>query len=152
MEDKMIAVKHVAEYLLLCADDKDDGLSNLKLQKLCYYAQGCHLAMFDEPLFHERIEAWMHGPVVPDLYKEYKQYKSDNIPFEKNNYTCKSSGLTKEQIDFLDDVIWQEFGHFTAWRLRDMTHQEKPWLEASMYNNEEITHDALKAYFKTRLV
>lgn len=35
-----------------------DGISNLKLQKLLYYAQGCTLALTNEPLFDESIVAW----------------------------------------------------------------------------------------------
>ena len=42
-------------------------VSNLKLQKLLYYVQGFHLAVFGEPLFEEEIEAWMYGPVVPSV-------------------------------------------------------------------------------------
>ncbi len=42
-------------------------ISNLKLQKLLYYAQGFHLALYDKLLFSEDIEAWQHGPVVRDV-------------------------------------------------------------------------------------
>ena len=38
-----------------------DVMTNLKLQKLLYYMQGFHLAVFDTPLFDEDIEAWQYG-------------------------------------------------------------------------------------------
>ena len=47
---------------------------NLKLQKLVYYAQAWHLALRDVPLFEEDFEAWVHGPVIPALYQEYKKF------------------------------------------------------------------------------
>src|SRR5437868_8496808 len=48
----MMSVRKVAEYFLAKADDSvGDGISNLKLQKLVYYAQGYHLALHGGPLF-----------------------------------------------------------------------------------------------------
>ena len=66
----------VARYFLALTDPDDNDVSNLKLQKLCYYAQGLCSAMRGAPLFVDRIEAWDHGPVVPTLYHEYKQHGS----------------------------------------------------------------------------
>jgi uncharacterized phage-associated protein len=54
----MASAKNVAEYFLTTVDEEaGDSLSNLKVQKLCYYAQGYHLAMFGSPLFPDAIEA-----------------------------------------------------------------------------------------------
>ena len=65
----MISCQDVANYFLsLCDEDAGDLISNLKLQKLVYYAQGFHLAISGEPLFDEKIMAWEHGPVIPQLY------------------------------------------------------------------------------------
>ena len=62
----MLSCYDVAQYFLAKSDeDAGDLMSNLKLQKLVYYAQGFALALFDKPLFSERIEAWIHGPVYP---------------------------------------------------------------------------------------
>ncbi|MDB9308928.1 DUF4065 domain-containing protein [Aphanizomenon sp. CS-733/32] len=41
----------------------------MKSQKLLYYAQSLHLAMYDEPLFPEEIQAWRYGPVCPPAYR-----------------------------------------------------------------------------------
>lgn len=68
----------VANWFLNYNDEKmySDGadyISNLKLQKLLYYAQGTFLAITNSPLFGDAIEAWMHGPVVPSVYHAYKK-------------------------------------------------------------------------------
>ena len=69
----MLSCDDAAKYFLAqVSEDAGDLISNLKLQKLLYYAQGFHLALYDQPLFPEAIEAWTHGPVVPDLYRHYK--------------------------------------------------------------------------------
>jgi uncharacterized phage-associated protein len=74
IEVATMKAQDVAEYFLTLVDDEaGDSLSNLKLQKLVYYAQGFHLALTEKPLFDEAIEAWEHGPVVPGLYHKLKR-------------------------------------------------------------------------------
>jgi uncharacterized phage-associated protein len=68
----------VANYFLKRQEPEvGDLMTNLKLQKLVYYAQGFYLAMMDSPLFNEPIEAWEHGPVCVPLYHEYKNFGSN---------------------------------------------------------------------------
>ncbi len=43
--------------------EEDTDVSNLRVQKLLYYAQGHYLAAKGIPLFDEAIQAWSHGPV-----------------------------------------------------------------------------------------
>ena len=79
----MIPAIEVARYFLSLTDeDAGELISNLKLQKLLYYAQGFHLVIYGEPLFPETIEAWAHGPVVTSVYHQYKEYGSEPIPAE----------------------------------------------------------------------
>jgi uncharacterized phage-associated protein len=143
----MASANHVAAYLIGRAMDEDGtGLSNLKLQKLMYYAQGFHLALQGTPLFPERIEAWTHGPVCPAVYHEFKQYGRgpiDAVP------ELPEGALTDEQMELLEEVFGV-FGQFSAWKLRDMTHEEAPWLEYEAEGGT-IPHEALRRYFETRL-
>ena len=120
----LLTCKDVAEYFLSLQDeDAGDLISNLKLQKLVYYAQGYHLALFDEPLFEEHIEAWLHGPVVPSLYREYKQCGVAPIPSPED---MDFSKFNNEEKEFLDEV-YDVYGQFSAWKLRNMTHEDEPW-------------------------
>lgn len=55
----MLTCFDAADYFLSKIDeDAGDVITNLKLQKLVYYAQGFSLALCGRPLFAERIEAW----------------------------------------------------------------------------------------------
>lgn len=146
----MANVKDVAEYLIALNTQKceegESRLSNLKLQKLVYYAQGFFGAIYNEPLFEEPIEAWMHGPVVPALYHEYKKFGSNPIV---NHNGDANFNLSDQEKELLQEV-YEVYGQFSAWRLRDMTHTESPWL-----NHEKttgvITFEEMKDFFKTRL-
>lgn len=143
----MQSASNVARYFISIANDEDSGdsISNLKLQKLLYYAQGVHLALHDEPLFREPIKAWEHGPVVPEVYRDYARHGSSNIP----NTRIDHSTFSEKERQTMDEV-YQVFGQFSAWKLRNMTHDEPPWKDTRP--NGTITHEKLKEYFKTQLV
>ena len=144
----MITAKDVAQFFIMkgTQDGEESGISNLKLQKLLYYAKGFHQAIFDDALFPEKLWAWTHGPVVPDMYHEYKKYGSGLIT--KHEYSPIEK-FNENQLELLNEV-WSVFGQFSAWKLRDMSHNEKPWLDheedASMIDDDELA-----SYFKTRL-
>ena len=62
-----------------------EPMTHKKLQKLCYYAQAWHLALLNEPLFNENVEAWIHGPVIPALYAKYADYGWSDIPTRESS-------------------------------------------------------------------
>lgn len=141
----MLNCYQVADYFLSLQDeDAEDFISNLKLQKLVYYAQGFWLALYKDPLFNEEIEAWMHGPVIPTLYHHYKAFKSERIPVpEDMDFTC----YTRQHRELFDE-IYALYGQYSAWKLREMTHNESPWINNV---NRVISHQDLTEYFKTQL-
>lgn len=56
-------------------------LTNLEMQKLCYFAHMYFMGYHEgRPLVWGEFEAWDYGPVHPDLYRELKEYGSDQIP------------------------------------------------------------------------
>ena len=137
--------RDIADYFITLVDeDTGEVFTNLKLQKLVYYAQGFHLALYDKPLFNERIEAWLHGPVVPELYQIYKGYKSQPVPVSEG---FDVSQFTEEVKELLNEVNLV-YGQYSAWRLRDMTHEELPWQESYKKIDKTISHESLKSFFK----
>ena len=79
----MANVLDVAQFMILAAGDESD-MTNMKLNKLLYYAQGIHLARTGHPLFRDQIEAWQHGPVVPSVYQQYKEFGAGPMPSTSN--------------------------------------------------------------------
>lgn len=136
----------VAKYLLTFTDEESgDLISNLKLQKLLYYAQGYYLAVNDKPLFEEDVLAWTHGPVVKEVWQEYTKYGSNPIPIPEFD----DSVIPDETKDFLKE-IYAVFGQFSAWKLRNMTHEEDPWRSTKI--DEVISVTKMKDHFKKHLV
>jgi uncharacterized phage-associated protein len=143
----MTTARVVAQYLL-CKSDPEVGdfISNLKLQKLIYYAQGFHLALHDEKLFEDKILAWEHGPVVESLYHEYKTSGSSALPIPEG---FDDSVLDFETKELLDEV-YLVYGQFSAWKLRNMTHSEEPWCRTE--RNAEIRPELMRSFFKKQLL
>lgn len=140
-----ISAHDVADYFLAkCDEDAGDLISNLKLQKLLYYAQGFCLALSNKPLFPQPIEAWTHGPVVPAIYGRFRDYKDLGLPIPAD------VPQFEPKIRSLIDEVYTVYGQFSAWKLRNMTHEESPWRDTP--TGQEISHEKLKAYFETQLV
>lgn len=145
-EKEKLSCYDIADYFLAQTDeDAGDLISNLKLQKIVYYAQGFYLALYNKPLFDEKIEAWTHGAVVPDLYHHFKTCGSNPIPTPVD---IDFSIFNQETSELLDEV-YEVYGQYSAWRLRDMVHSEPPWKNAFNRIDKTITDEEMKAYFKT---
>jgi len=138
------AIEVARAILKLSEPEIGDSVTNLKLQKLLYYTQGFHLAIYNKPLFEENILAWEHGPVVREVYTAFNQHGSAAIPVPEEEVN-----LTQTQKDLIVE-IWKVYGQFSAWRLRDMTHNEAPWQETD--RNNVISHDILKSFFKPLVI
>ncbi len=124
-------------YMKNITDSED--LTNLKLQKLLYYAQGIYLAKYNKPLFKEKVLAWSHGPVVKEVYDQYKKFGSDGIQFEG-----EVLNISDNIQEFLKG-IYNEFAQYTAWKLVDKTHDETPWKTTE--RNKEINCENLRSFF-----
>ena len=126
--------------------DVGDLLSNLKLQKLCYYAAGVMAAVRQndaDPLFAEPIEAWQHGPVIPAQYHRFKEFGAGDLPHVAN---CDFDAIEPRDLAILDD-IYNFYGQYSAWKLRNMTHEEQPWINAFNRDEKRITIEELRTYF-----
>jgi uncharacterized phage-associated protein len=142
----------------------DPGLTPLKLQKLIYYAHGWHLAINNSPLIDEVIQAWEYGPVVPQVYHEFKQFGSRPIPAGALGTLFELSPARKVRIvtpiippedqkthEFLKEIL-KVFGPYSAIQLSRSTHQDgTPWAKVHAANplrkGMEIPDREIKAYF-----
>lgn len=129
-------------------DEMAEYTSRLKLLKLLYYVQGYHLAMFGTPIFDEKIEAWLHGPVVPEVWKWAINYGDEQMQSEAlDDEQIKRLDLHPQQIKLVEEVL-EIYNKYSAYGLRDKTHTEMPWLAAyEKDKNNEITKDSLKDFF-----
>jgi len=146
--------RQVAKYFIWKANSEEKAVTNKKLQKLLYYAQAWSLVLRDKKLFGDKIEAWVHGPAIRDVYFEYKKFGfgpiSENV---KENDLEKISSDTKK---FLDQV-WSTYGKKDAAYLEYLSHSETPWqkaregLEPHIGSENEISTKDMKEFYSSKI-
>lgn len=126
-------------------DTVSEGVTNLKLQKLLYFAQAAHLSVFsNKPLFEEEIVAWKLGPVIESVYHRFKLSNSQPIPKPSNQGYLK---IKPDLASFLDN-IWSIFGKFSAAKLVQMSHEHQPWKQAYKTEGSVISKESIYEYYK----
>ena len=96
----------------------------LKLQKLLYFTQGISFCMNDEEFFEEQFEAWVHGPVIPSVYHQYKHHGYNPI---KIKYSLQE--ISEQKMRVLK-YVRETYGKFDGKYLEEITHRQTPWLYA----------------------
>lgn len=139
---------NVAKYIIYLSSKNEidegvrEGITNLKLQKILYFAQAYFLAKLDRPLFSDSISAWKYGPVVESVYHEYKSNINNPIILTKDESNI--SDIDKRELD----KVWSIFGGLSANKLVDITHNHQPWKDHYDSDNETISNEELKEYYK----
>lgn len=140
----MADVMDVSRYIL----DRMGSMTAMKLQKLVYYAQAWSLVWDERALFPDRIEAWSNGPVCRSLYEQHR----GSFTLEGAMIPGDPSRLDSDARDTIDAVL-EFYGPKSAQWLSDLTHKERPWLEArqglapGVRSNKEITQEAMAEYY-----
>jgi uncharacterized phage-associated protein len=120
----MLDCLDVAKYFIIRAyqDGREAEMTNMKVQNLLYYAQSLHLALFEEPLFAQEIQAWRYGPVCPPAYRFYSEFEAKQLPIPSAEVLENIPSLKKKLLE----EVWQYFGEYHAYYLSDLTHLEFP--------------------------
>lgn len=129
-----------------------EKMTLLKLLKLLYYAEGSSLALGNGSLFDDPIVAWEHGPVVESVWYDYPEAYDIKFDAEKD-LECI------QKIDACDtnilEQVFQVFGAYSAWGLRNKTHSEDPWkitTENGTKLNRVIDRNLIAKYFKENYI
>ena len=158
------SAKSVANEFLDLANASGKTISPMKLQKLVYFAHGWFLALVGQPLIDERIQAWQFGPVIPDLYHEFKGFGNGAISSFASDIRwtpeLKIHNPRLQDCDGNEDVssareliekTWNVYKDYSAVQLSNATHVDgSPWKETySPGTRNRVIDDALiTEYFK----
>lgn len=124
----------------------------LALQKLLYYAQGFYMVFFGKSLIKDDCQAWVHGPVYPDIYYKFRAYGRDTIQIDID-YDIEDI-LDDDRRELLNAII-NYFGYYSGTALEKMSHIETPWimartgLQPDENSNNVINRKIIKDYFKS---
>lgn len=120
------------------------------LQKLLYYVQAWHVAITDEPLFSEKVKAYMDGPVVPQVR---------HSRMDRHTRTRASQSVSQievpEMASGIIDAVLAKYGGLSGQELSSLTHNEGPWKEArgdlppDAPSKEEVRVESMATYYRS---
>jgi len=152
---------HIANYILFKAWKENNQYSDItvmKLIKLVYIAYGWNLAIYNKPLFKEKILAWKYGPVIPSIYHEFKKFS--HLPITRNEYSSVFDLNSGELCDVpiveysnrdvikILNAVWENYKDKSAYELSKITHEnDSPWSKAwnkGLGENTPLKDDDIK--------
>jgi len=139
----------VADLIIDFCNEHGNLITNLQLQKLLYYCQAWHLALFGNRMFEDAFEAWIHGPTEPKTFKRFEHLYQSPIVQPNSNWLVAKS-VTKH----IENVM-SAYGHMTAFELERLACQEAPWvltrkgLPIDLPSNSIIAVDEILKYYKS---
>lgn len=142
----MLTASEVARCFINIYNSTEEGITNLKLQKLLYYAQGFSYQRLGRPLFEDEIEAWEYGPVVASVFREYRKFDGEPIRLKSK------VSLSEEEERLILDVA-REYGQYTSAELVNRTHRKgTPWDQVydSGRLHNRIPKSLIEDYFSHR--
>jgi len=119
----------VANYIIDLCSKMENPISNLRLQKMLYFAWVDYYRETGHYLFYDPMYAWQLGPVVPEVYYEYCPYGGRPI-----NLMCESEIKPKDE-EILKDIV-EKYKLVPVSELVERTHKpETAW--SKVYNGGE---------------
>ncbi len=145
-QEKPKAIDVANFFIKLANDAGEEGMTNLRVNKLLYFAQAWSLARLGKELFAEDFQVWSLGPVLPEIYRTFQKYGKNVIPEVYGMYSEKV--FSSEQVELLLDVA-REYRKFSTTHLVDITHiPEGPWGNVYAEGAKKVTpKQDIKDYF-----
>lgn len=131
MSIKQENIQVVADYVCHRSLLAGEAMSVLKLHKILYYIQAWHLAIFKTEIFDSYFEAWVHGPVNPEVFKRYVDTKTMYSPVTPTDlrFVDQFSTITSHATQHIENVMGA-YAHLSGPQLEELTHSEDPWITA----------------------
>lgn len=133
--------------------EKLEEVTPLMLQKLLYFIQGESYALNGKPMFRENCQAWVHGPVYPEVYDMFRDFKYNPIDDARFAILEGTEDELSHEERMVVDLVVNTFGEYSGKMLERITHEEEPWKLARkgyadyIPSNEPILMESIGAYY-----
>ena len=136
-----LAHRKATQALNFFARQNGGKINKLKVLKLLFFADRYHLRKFGRPVSECAYFAMAHGPVASEaknLAEEADQLPENALTYarqyvqKQGEYDCETvadvdaSVLSASDLEALD-FAWRNFGNFSKYQLRDITHHYPEW-------------------------
>ncbi len=122
--------------------------THLQIQKLTYISHGYMLAIHNRPLIDDEIQAWKHGPVIPNVYEVFKKWNSRVI----ESIPTKPKQFEKEELEIMN-TVFANYGKYCGFYLSQITHEDgdkpTPWRRCYIPETKNTISDGItQEYYK----
>jgi uncharacterized phage-associated protein len=142
----MAKLADVADFFINYSQKTNEPMTNLRLNKLLYFAYGLHLLRVGQALFDASFEAWSFGPVVPEVYNRYKKFdgSSIDVPEAAYNRDCFSDSEYESLIETA-----RLYGQYSTYKLVSISHEMGgAWANTRQNKRQIITDELIVADFE----
>lgn len=126
----------------------EDAMTNLRLNKLLYFAQAASINTLGYFIIDEDFEAWKFGPVVPSIYEHYKEYGRHGII----NEAFDRHALSRKEQLYLLDVLRKYSDRSTASLVNESHKPHSPWEASYSKDNKVISKRQIQSFFSNEVV
>ncbi len=140
----------VANFVIRLARDQGRSLSIMRVLKVAYMAHGWTLAVRDQPLVDEFVQAWKFGPVIPSIYYTFRPYGAYDLDVIK---IVRNEEVDTETGTFLEHV-YRMYEGVSDWELSRLTHVPGgPWAMCYRRGGRGIIipNEMIKGHFSDKL-
>lgn len=128
-------------------------VTQMKLQKMVFFAHGVYMALNNgDPLIQEEFQAWQFGPVIPNIYYEYKTFGNQPIICDSKYSSDENKNLQDDELAMRAiDYTWQVTKNLSAYTLSNWTHiKGSPWEVTYVpgFSSIPIDNILIAKYFK----
>lgn len=128
-------------------------ISPMKMQKLLYLLYARYYYLYNAPLFAHQFEKWQYGPVLSEVYSEFKDYRDKPIkyfvrfPDDQVYYVKENNKKFKNCFN----EVWVKFGFYSGIDLSVLTHRKgSAWSKVLEYGDflkaEDIKEDGKQLF------
>lgn len=154
----MADINDVADYLIVQLSEAGEAPTLHRIHKLLYFVQGWHLAVHDSPLFPDRFQAWIHGPISRKLFDRFAMERSLFAAVERKDVrrSFSAAALSVAERDHVDKVL-DGYAIYPTFQLIRISREETPWLRArgrlplEARCENELDEDEIRKCFRAQM-
>lgn len=157
-EELMMKAMDCADYIVKSAQELGKKITNLQLQKILFVVAAEYRRENKEYPFDkkQKFEVWGYGPVMPEIYQEYKVYGSAPIKSYKHR-KIKYMPFEITEKEFNEDDIDEKFKKIVTDNLKQLldlnvfkivayTHQQTFWKDNNQ--NRSVKYPIVEVKFQ----
>ena len=141
--------REVANYVLDHSEKNGITVTNLGLQKITYFCHTWFLVSTNKPLIKQNFEAWEFGPVLPYLFRIFKEFGDQSITSRAKKLDPKTGSKVIARIDMdereesLLEGIVAFYSRLSINQLVEQSHVSGgPWHE--VWHHESIVNPGMQ--------